>query len=327
MSAKGARLSLRLRIGRRAFEKLPGNVRGAIWLLMSAVLFTVMTILVKHIGGRLGVFQVAFFRALFSLLVILPFLIRVGFADGGIRTHYPVLQIVRGIVGSVGMICGFYAVIHLPLADAQAFSFARALFVVPLAWLILREVAGLPRIAATLVGFAGVLIMLRPGTETITDPAAPVAVGGAALVALAVILVKIVSHRDQPVTLMFYTGVVGSLVTIGPALWAWVAPTIWELVLLLAMGTVAAGAHNCFIRAYRAGEPTAIAPFDYTRLLFAAIAGYFFFSTFPDFWIVSGACLIVGSTFYIVRHEAQTATQNTQPPTDKQREDTHHEIR
>ncbi len=281
---------------------LAPNVRGALWLLLSAALFTVMAVLAKTLGGRLDSFQVAFFRLIFGLLVILPWLIRGGVAS--IKTHYPVLQLVRGVVGSSAMLCGFYAMIHLPLADALAYNFTKALFVVPLAYFMLSEPAGPRRIGAVLVGFVGVLVMLRPTVEI--DPAALVALGGALLVALATMLVKIVAN-DKPVTLMFYTGVVGTCVAAIPTYLVWQDPTWFELGLLMLMGAAGAGAHNCFIRGYREGEASAIVPFDYSRLVFAGIAGFVIFGDVPDWLTIVGAVVIVATTLYIARREAQEA--------------------
>ena len=285
-----------------AWVALTPNTRGALWLLASAMLFTVMAVLAKFLGGRLDSLQVAFFRLLFGLIVILPFLMRGGI--GMFKTHYPVLQLVRGVVGSTAMLCGFYALIHLPLADALAYNFTKALFVVPLAYVMLGEAAGPRRIGAVAIGFVGVLIMLRPTVEI--APAALVALAGAMLVALATMLVKIV-HRDAPVTLMFYTGVVGTCVAAVPAYLVWQDPTWTELGLLLLMGASGAGAHNCFIRGYREGEASAIVPFDYSRLVFAGIAGFAVFGDVPDLMTIAGALIIVATTLYIARREAQAA--------------------
>ena len=293
--------SQRERVAAYWFTLAP-NVRGALWLLLSATLFTVMAVLAKTLGDRLDSFQVAFFRLLFGLIVIMPFLMRGGAA--AFKTHYPVLQLVRGVVGSSAMLCGFYALIHLPLADALAYNFTKALFVVPLAYFILKEPAGPRRIGAVLVGFIGVIVMLRPAVEI--DPAALVALAGALLVAMATILVKIVA-KDAPVTLMFYTGVVGTCVAAIPAYFVWQDPTWAELGLLMLMGAAGAGAHNCFIRGYREGEASAIVPFDYSRLVFAGIAGFVIFADVPDVFTVAGAAVIVATTLYIARREAMEA--------------------
>lgn len=292
---------------RARFEALPGNVRGALWLLLSAVLYGVMAVLAKYLGARLDSFQTAFFRALFGLIVILPFLLKAGWAEGGIRTGNLPIQILRGFVGSAAMVCGFYAFTHMPLADAQALNFTRTLFLVPLAAVLLRETLGARRVAAALAGFGGVLIMLRP-TGAI-EPAALVALLGAVLVALAVVLVKIASRTDKPVTLMFYTGIVGIFVTGVPAYFAWQPPTLEEYLLLALMGAAGAASHNFFIRGYSAGEATVIAPFEYSTLVFVAVGGFLVFGDLPTVWTLSGAAVIIGAALYIVRREAQAARE------------------
>ena len=292
---------------RARFNALPPNVQGALWLLASAFLFTIMQTIAKYLGQRLDPFQVSLARAFFGLLAIVPFLMRAGFGDGGIKTKVLPLQLLRGVVGTLAMFCGFYAVTHMPLADAQSLNFARGLFLVPLAIIFLKEKVGTRRVAAMAIGFLGVVIMLRPTGEI--EPAALIALLGAALVALATVLVKIVSRYDTPITLMFYTGFVGTLVAVVPAVLNWVPPTAMEYFLLVVVGVMGATAHNCFIRGYAIGDTTAVAPFEYSSLIFAAIAGVFIFADLPDVYTILGAMIIVGASLYIVRREAQAARE------------------
>lgn len=283
------------------------NVRGALLVLGSAILFTSMATLAKHLGESLNFFQVVFFRTLVGLLFVLPFLANAGM--DAVRTTKPGLHTLRGVMGNTAMILGFYALIHLPLADANAISFARALFLVPLAIVFLGETVGARRISATAVGFLGVLIMLRP-TGTI-EPAAMAAVGQSVFVAATIVCVKILSRTDRPVTLLFYSGVFGLIITALPAWYVWQAPSLWQLGLLVLMGALGVSAQTCFVNAYRVGEATALAPFDYTRLLFAAIAGLLFFGDVPDAYTLAGAAIIVAATLYIGRREAKLGKEVT----------------
>lgn len=280
---------------------LAPNTRGAAWLLLSMTFFTVMAVLTKFLGTRLDPMQVSFFRLSIATLVILPWLLK----DGGFVPNHPKLMTLRGIIGGAAMICMVYAFVKLPLADAQAIQFAQALFMVPLAIVFLREVPGWRRIAAVIVGFVGVLIMLRPSSGF--EPAAFVALFGALLIAGAAILVKLVSDKDGPLTMMLFSGVFGCAMTIVPTVLNWIDPTTYEWLMLVGIGVVGAGAHNCFLRAYRVGEATAMAPIDYTRLLFAGVAGYLFFGTVPDIYTIAGAVIIAGTSFYIARREALIA--------------------
>lgn len=280
---------------------LPPNLRGALWMLGSALLFTVMATLVKILGARLDSFEVAFFRSLTGILFILPLILHPG--RQGVSTRRPWLHLLRGALGSCGMMFGFYAFVHLPLATASAISFARTLFLVPLAVLFVGETVGYRRLAATIVGFIGVLIILRPSATT--DLAALVAVLSAIVIAGAVTCVKILSREDGPMTLLFTSSFIGVIATAIPAAMNWVMPTFQEFVGLGIMGAFGIAAQTCFIRAYSIGEVSALAPIDYTRLLLATAVGFFLFGSVPDFWVFFGAAVIVASTLYITMREAR----------------------
>jgi len=280
---------------------LPDNVRGALWVVAGCVMFSAMTTLVKFLGGQFDSFQLAFFRALFGLFVILPFIVRLG--PSVIRTRRLGLHSLRGLLGACAMLSGFYAITHLPLADAVSISYARALFLIPLAVLFLGEVVRMRRWTATAVGFVGVVVMLRPGGEI--EPATFVALLGALLVAVVTILIKKLTTTERPETLLFYFGVISSTVALVPALLVWRAPSWTELVLLLLIGACGAAGQYCMIRGFKIGEATALLPFDYTRLVFAGLIGFFLFAEVPDAWTITGALIIVGATLYIGLREAQ----------------------
>lgn len=287
------------------------NRRAALWLLASAIMFTFTGVLVKTLGETLHPFEISLFRGLVALAVILPIFARTGGISAGMKTQIPLLQMMRGVVGSLAMFLGFYAIVALPLADAQAISFSRNLFLVPLAAFILAEAVGPRRAIAAAIGFIGVLIMLRPGMESGGDEAAMIlslgaaaALGHAFLVALATVLVNIASRYDGPVTLMFYTNIVSVTLIAIPTIFVWQTPNMDELMMLVAMGVLATASHNCFIRAFAMGEASVIAPVDYSRLIFAALAGWLVFASVPDIYTIIGASIIVVSSFYIVRREA-----------------------
>jgi len=296
--------------------------------LASAVMFTFTGVLVKTLGETLHPFEISLFRGLVALAVILPIFARTGGISAGMKTQIPLLQMTRGVVGSLAMFLGFYAIVALPLADAQAISFSRNLFLVPLAAFILAEAVGPRRAIAAAVGFAGVLIMLRPGMGTgmaqaggeavgmVLSLGAAAALGHAFLVALATVLVNIASRYDGPVTLMFYTNIVSVMLIAIPTIFVWQTPNITELAMLVAMGVLATASHNCFIRAFAMGEASVIAPVDYSRLIFAALAGWLVFASVPDIYTIIGAFIIVASSFYIVRREAglQKAEGEKAPP-------------
>jgi drug/metabolite transporter (DMT)-like permease len=162
------------------------------------------------------------------------------------------------------------------------------------------------RWSATVLGFLGVLVMVRPGAATF-DPAALVALGDSLSIAFLVVLVKRLPASETALIMLFHFGIVSSLAALPLAVLVWRAPTPTEYGLLIAIGVLGVLAQTCWIRAFRAGEASAVAPFDYTRLIFAAAFGFALFAETLDGWTVAGAAVIVGSTVYIARREAQLA--------------------
>ncbi len=288
----------------------PGaNAAGALWVLGAAVFGSGMAAVAKFAGARVGPVEVAFFRAVVGLLVTLPFIIRQG--RGGWVSGQPLLQALRGVIASFVMLCGFYAVVHIPLADFTVIAFTKVLFVVLLAVLMLGEKIHLRRSLATIVGFLGVLVIMRP-TGTF-EVAALVAVLGALLVGINIVLVKIVSRTDGTVTLVLYSNLVQCLVLAAPAAYFWVTPDRDVLVALLGVGILGTLVQLCIVRGYTIAEASAVIPVDYTRVIFAALLGYLFFDELPDRWTWIGAGVIILSTLYIARREARLGKRNADP--------------
>lgn len=302
------RLAAALRTGRETAGTrwliLPGNVRGAIWILLASLLFTIMSAMVKSVGARLDSFEIGFFRCAFGLLAVLPFMLRAG--PAAFQTRRPVMHLMRGLLGTTAMFCGFYALTHLPLAEATAIGFASSLFVIVLAVLFLGEAVRWRRWTATVVGFVGVLVMVGPGGHGL-DPAMLVALFGTLCVATVSVVIKRLSATESPLSIVFSFGVVSTVVSAAPAAMVWQTPTADELALLVLIGAIGTAAQSCGIRGFRAGEATAVAPFDYSRLLFAGVLGYAIWGDVPTTYTLAGACLIVASTLYIARREAALA--------------------
>ncbi|MDX1654665.1 MAG: DMT family transporter [Candidatus Competibacteraceae bacterium] len=291
----------RLTRGEARWGALPPMVRGALWMILAGLLFSIMGVLVKLLGHRLESAQVAFFRAGFGFLAVLPFALRAGSAV--LRPRRPWLHLLRGTIGAGGMMCGFYSLTHLPLAEATTYGFTKPLFLVLLAALFLGERVRTRRLSATLVGFVGVVVMMGPGMTA--EPAALVALTGAALVAGVVVTVKLLLRSDRPITVMFWFGILSTTFTLLPAVWVWTPPTSDELLLLVLTGALGASAQGATIRAYLAAEATALAPFGYLQLLFATLLGYLVFSELPGLRTWLGAAIIILATGYIAHREAQ----------------------
>jgi len=293
----------------KTWTALPSNTRGALWMLISAVFFSGMAFLIKVLGQKLDVTVVTFFRALFGLLTVLPFALRLG-ADG-VKTRRLPLHLFRATIGAAAMSCGFYALTKLPLADAVAISFTRPLFLIVLAVTFLGEVVRIRRWSATFVGFIGVVVMVRPSVDI--EAASIIALVGTFFVAVAVVCVKKLSTTERPTVMLFYFGIVSTIVTAVPAAYYWRTPTGPELIALLGVGALAATGQVCVIRSLTVGEATAVAPLDYTRLLFAAVIGYMFFAEVPDIWTWVGAGIVISASVYIAQREARLGRKPAPP--------------
>jgi len=270
-------------------------------MLLGGFLFSCMSLGIKYLGQELDSFQIGFLRAFFGLLAVLPFVFRRGL--GSLQTRVFKMHLGRSLIGITGMLCMFYAITHMPLADAVALTFTRPLFLIVLAVLFLGEIVRWRRWLATLVGFAGVLVMVQSNAEV--GLASAVALFGAFMVALVSVFLKKLSKTEAPTTIMFYFGVIGSLVAFVPASQVWVTPTWEQLAILAVAASVGSGANFCIIRSLSVAEATAVTPFDYMRLVFSGVLGFLIFQEVPTGWMLLGASIIVGSSLYIVRREAR----------------------
>jgi drug/metabolite transporter (DMT)-like permease len=292
------------------WARLSANHRGALWMIAASLGFTVNSALVKTLtASGLDVFQIAFARALFSFALLLPFLLRAG--PRALATRHPWLHGIRAFCGAAAMVCGFYAVGHLQLADFTALSFTQPLFVTLLAVILLGEVVRWRRWLATAVGFVGVLIMVRPGASAF-DPAALVALVSVSGIAVAVCLVKRLPEGESHATMLAYFCLMSLAITVLPALYLWTPPTAFQWLLLAGVGCLGVASQAMIIRAYRNGEASFVAPFDYLKLILAGLIGFLVFDEVPGSWTLLGAAVIVGAALYIARREAAQAVARRQ---------------
>ncbi|MGE0119428.1 MAG: DMT family transporter [Dongiaceae bacterium] len=287
---------------RARWLELSGNSRGALWMIASGLGFSIMAVGIKLLGHRLDSFQIAFFRVVIGFVAILPFLAGAPLAQ--LKTRHLHVHAVRGVFGLAAMYCSYYAIARMPLADYTALSFTKPLFATLLAILILGEIVRWRRWTATLLGFVGVLVMVRPGAGAF-QPAALATLADAFSIAFLITLVKRLPARETALGMLFYFGVFATALSIGPAIVTWQWPTLGEWILLIGVGVLGALSQSFWIRSFRAGEASVVAPFDYLRLPIAATIGFIGFTELPTLWTFVGAGVIVTSTLYIAHREAQ----------------------
>jgi len=288
------------RLGR--FEAIPANLRGALWVTLSATSFTVMAGVIKHLGSRLDSFEISFFRCVFALIVTFPFALREG--PAAFRTKRPLVHVARAAVGMLAMFCGYYGITKLPLADAVTIGFTRALFMIPLAVFFLGERVQAARWTATVLGFVGVIVMMRPGGE---GPvwASLVALAGALFTSAGIVFVKKLAATEHPATILVFYNFATTLMSLPTIFPNWVTPDLRELVLLALVAGLAGVGQFCTIRGYAIAEASAVVPFGYARLVLAAAIGFLFWGEVPDAWSLTGGGIILASTLFIALREAR----------------------
>lgn len=253
---------------------------------------------IKLLDGSLGWEQIVFLRSLILAAFLLPIVIR----KHAVATRRPMMHAARGLLGIAAMSCMVYALLEAPLADVTAISFSRALFVVILAIVILHETVGWRRWSAVVIGFAGIVLMLRPGEDGVSV-ALLFAVAGAFLGAWVVMILKSLSQTEAPETIVFWFGVSGVVLMAVPAALNWQWPTLWQWVIVVGLSAAGSLAQYFLVRGWSLGEASALAPVGYAQLVWATILGIVLFSEIPDAWTIGGAVIIVASTLYIAIRE------------------------
>ncbi len=286
---------------------LSPNLRGALWMLLSAVTFSAMTTLIKYLGADYPAALQTFYRQAAGLAVLLPVILR--HRSAAFATSRPSILIFRSFAGTLGMILSFYAFQKMPLADANALSFTRTLWLVPLAAFVVREKVGSLRIAAAVAGFLGVLVMIRPGAGghfAVGLPALAM-LASAFLFAFTVTGMKVLTRDHAPMVILVWSALLGLVLAIPGAILTWRWPAPRDLVLLCLMGVIATANQASYIKGMQWGDAAAMAPIDYTRLIFTAAAGFFLFHEVPGRWTLVGAGIVVASTLFITLREQQLA--------------------
>ncbi len=283
------------------WTRLPGNLRGILWLSMGAFLFSIVDVFVKSLGGRFHPIEISFFRYACGFVFLIPLFLRLG--RGNLATRRFPLHLLRMGLAFIAQLGIFITVIHMPLADATAFMFSKPLFTTVVAVFLLSEVVSGRRWAATIVGFVGVIVLVRPGAGAI-DPFALVAVASAMTFAVANVLIRTLSSTEPTGRILFYYHVGGIVLFAGPAAYVWVMPIGIEWGQLIAIGGLTTIGIFCFMRAFTVGEANAVGPAENLRLIYATVFGFLLFAEIPSFWTVTGAVIIVASTLYIARAEA-----------------------
>jgi len=285
--------------------------RAALLMAASAMLFGAMAIVIRLASKQLHAFEIAFFRNLLGATFALPLLWRHGL--GLLHTDKLGFYVLRCAIGIVSMLAGFWAIVHLPLAQAIALSYSTPLFVTIGAVLFLGEVVRIRRWSAVLVGFLGVLVIVRPGAAAFSL-ASLVPLLAAAMSGSVAISIKYLSRTERPDAIVLLTSLLWVPLSLGPAAFVWQRPQGITWLWLVLAGFFGTTAHMCWTRALRLGEVSALTPLSFLQLPVVALAGYALFGEQIDAWTLTGAGIILASNLYIAQREAALARRRAHVP-------------
>ncbi|MEQ8286201.1 DMT family transporter [Thalassospira sp.] len=291
---------------REKFNALPPYLQATVFGLMASISAAIFSVFVRLATEHIDPLQAVFFRNLFGLILIAPLAFRSGIAP--LKTKRLPMFLLRAVLSMGAMSFWFSALAYLPLAEATTLNFTVPLFGTVLAAIFLGEKVRQYRVAALLVGFGGVLIIIRPGAETM-QMASLLPIAAAVCMASAGLTIKSLSRTENPTTIILYMMALTTPLTLIPALFVWETPSVDALLLMAAGAFMANITQLCNTNAFRVYDYGFVIGFNYLRLPFVLIIALVMFGEVPEIWLLPGAGLIIGSALFIARREAKLAKE------------------
>lgn len=277
------------------------SVLAVLFMVLSGIFATSMHCLIRFATEENHPFEVAFFRTIFVLLIFLPFVVKNGFKT--LKPKNVKLQSYRAIIGSVAMLCMFYGLSITELAKATALMFTVPIFATILAIIFLKEVVGIRRWSAMLIGFFGALIVLRPDIELGFGPL--LILCGSLMWSSSVLMAKKLTQTDSTLSITFWqaAGLIPATFILATQVWQW--PNLDQLIMFLLIAIAGTLTHWFLNEALKRAEISALLPLDYLRLIWSVSLGLIFFNEIPPAGLWFGAALILGASTYIGVRQAK----------------------
>ena len=273
---------------------------GVFWMCVAMLLLVGMDAIAKHLAQLFPVSEVIWARFTFHLLFMAPLLARN--LPLIARTRSSRMQFLRGamiLLASGAMVSGLR---YIPLAETNVLFAASPLIVTALSVPMLKERVGPRQWAGVVVGFLGVLLIVRPGIAAI-HPAAVIVLLGAGFYAVSQIAARSLAHLDDPRTTVFYTALVCALAMTVIVPFVWVVPRPVDWAVMAAAGFLSMTGHLAATKAFQMAPAAIVSPFNYSGMVWATLFGFLGFGDLPDGWTVVGALVIVASSLYILRRQ------------------------
>jgi drug/metabolite transporter (DMT)-like permease len=285
---------------------------GIAFKIASAFAFTLMYVLIKRLSADYPVGETMFFRCLFGLAPLIAWLMALGTFPRELATHNVSGPVKRSVLGSLSQFCGFSALGFLTLSEAIAFGYAMPLFGVILAGLLLGETVRAYRWSAVGAGFIGVLIMLAPrlaegtaasGAATPALSGAGLALGGAAMGALASVQNRRLTQTEPTGAIVFYFMLITALLSLLSLPLGWKVPSGEEWAMFVAIGVLGGVGQILLTSSYRYAEISVVAPFEYTSMIWTLILSWLVFNELPGPLVAIGAAIVAAAGVFVIWRE------------------------
>jgi drug/metabolite transporter (DMT)-like permease len=278
------------------------NLKGVFWALIATALFAAAAAMAKVSVESYHVLQILFFRQLVVFISSLPSIAQS--FPASLKTQRPLIHTFRLIGAFIALSGSIWAVSVLPLTTATTLGFAQVFFIALLALYFLKEPVGKHRLSAVVVGFLGVIVVMRPGVDGVLNIHAFIPIVAALGASVAIISVRKLSQTESTSTLMLYQALFVGVLSGVPLLWLWVTPNLPDLLFLLTMGVLAAGGQWAGVIALRLGEASVIGNIQYVQLIYVTLLGFILFAEVPDKYTLIGAAIIISSSVYLMHRES-----------------------
>jgi drug/metabolite transporter (DMT)-like permease len=284
----------------------PSTLKGISLILLAMAILPFIDVCAKFLGQQnMPVPEMVWARFFFGAVFTLPFALRVG-RTAALTPVNPAFNSLRALFLISGTACFFLALKTLPIADTLAIYFVQPILITALSPLVLGEHVGLRRWITVFIGFVGVMIIIRPGLQAFNIGVLYALGAGTSSACYYLITRKLAGRADAMVT-TFQTSVIGAVALTFAMPFLWIIPNGQQWTLLILLGGIAIAGHYCVTRAFDFAEASLLSPFNYTEMIMAIAAGWWFFNDFPDRWTFVGVTILIGCAIYISYRERSRA--------------------
>lgn len=276
-------------------KNLRVSIYGISWFILSLLLDNINDVIMKYVGNNISSYEIIFFRFLFSVIVLLPFIIRKKSSSSTImRIHF-----IRGFLLFVGIILWCVGLKIVKLTVATSINFIMPIFILVLARVFLKETFNRLKLIATILGFIGTFVVVNP-TSVDFNSASVVFILSAIIFALLDIINKRFAIQESMINMLFYSSLFVLIFSIIPVFYNWTTPTFSDLFYLFLLGITSNLILYCLLKSFKLIEVSSVAPYRYIELIFSAGFGYIIFDEMPDLTTIIGSAIIIVATVILV---------------------------